>query len=508
MKVSYNLNHLDFIPLSNSTLQAANSLTRIALHIIIEGTDEDLSSTSTSPSTVRSTAPTPPTVLEEKGEGDSLEMEAIGERDSSAVEAAQAPCFFILSPLASEEDGEGDSLETEAIDEQDSSAAEATPAQAPRFSILSPLTSEEDVIHRDMEAIQRLSLNVFFLEKSGCVIDTTDTQHAYTLIRDPSYPLSNRVKILRHWTAMEHMIKFHKLYLGEGGVKRVYCASSCVLANLENTPRGLVLKNVQFIPPAERGKYARGEVKEGVVIDEGNQREIAKICAENPNILSGPIIVHLGKEGKRQLCFINPKTKRTLADAAEQRLLSRQDLIHHGKEIASQLAHLHSKGLAHRDLKPDNIFYTTNAHIGDFDYGELFKQGSIPSKRVGKGTFPYFSPECIQACLEKRCLSKEEAYASDIFAFGMIMYELYFLYSKEQKKTQTAFYKRHELNTSTREGIAYHLYVVANLEKDYLRRFPKPTSEDTIEHLIWRMMHPDLSIRPNSREVASALARL
>lgn len=91
-------------------------------------------------------------------------------------------------------------------------------------------------------------------------------------------------------------------------------------------------------------------------------------------------------------------------------------------DIAQQLCHAldaaHKKGIIHRDLKPSNIMIDNNGRVHVMDFG-LAKSFVMPERLASRsiaGTVQYLSPEQVK----RRKLDQR----SDIYAFGLIFYEM------------------------------------------------------------------------------------
>ena len=95
-------------------------------------------------------------------------------------------------------------------------------------------------------------------------------------------------------------------------------------------------------------------------------------------------------------------------------------------EIAEALEEAHHNHVIHRDLKPANVMLTKQGHVKVMDFG-LAKQaqmgssdeqttGSLTDPGTRVGTPGYMAPEQL--------LGSEADERSDIFAFGVLLYEL------------------------------------------------------------------------------------
>lgn len=90
-------------------------------------------------------------------------------------------------------------------------------------------------------------------------------------------------------------------------------------------------------------------------------------------------------------------------------------------EVLGALSVVHRAGYVHRDVKPNNIFVTTNDRVVLLDFGvakALFDAPGKPSTSKGQlpGTASYMSPEYLN---EAKALSPQ----FDVYAAGLVLWE-------------------------------------------------------------------------------------
>jgi Tol biopolymer transport system component/predicted Ser/Thr protein kinase len=120
----------------------------------------------------------------------------------------------------------------------------------------------------------------------------------------------------------------------------------------------------------------------------------------------------------------------TLAQRLLKGPLPIQQLLQYAIEIADALDKAHRKGITHRDLKPGNVMLTkSGTKLLDFGLAKLTLEkpavpySELPTVRDGitaegtiLGTLQYMAPEQVEG--------KEADARTDIFAFGVVVYEM------------------------------------------------------------------------------------
>ncbi|HSR06836.1 MAG TPA: protein kinase [Bryobacteraceae bacterium] len=151
----------------------------------------------------------------------------------------------------------------------------------------------------------------------------------------------------------------------------------------------------------------------------------AKVIAS----LNHPNICHLYDVGPDYL-VMELVEGTTLADRIKEGAIPLEESLAIARQIADAIEAAHEKGITHRDLKPGNVMIRPNGLVKVLDFG-LAKMGGTPTAHsdnsptvtigmteagVILGTASYMSPE--------QAKGKEVDTRSDIYAFGLVLYEM------------------------------------------------------------------------------------
>jgi len=199
--------------------------------------------------------------------------------------------------------------------------------------------------------------------------------------------------------------------IGEGGMGKVFLAEDADLG------RKAALK----ILPDKFSVDSEG-------LDRFKQEARAASALNHPNIIT---VYEIGEtEGTHFIAteFIDGKT---LRERMESGRISFDEVLSIAIQTAEALSAAHSAGIVHRDIKPENIMIRPDGYVTILDFGlAKLAENSFPGSEsedktrklvkthpgVVMGTVAYMSPE--------QARGKEIDARSDVFSFGVVLYEL------------------------------------------------------------------------------------
>uniref|UniRef100_H2Y8V5 Serine/threonine-protein kinase PLK n=1 Tax=Ciona savignyi TaxID=51511 RepID=H2Y8V5_CIOSA len=196
---------------------------------------------------------------------------------------------------------------------------------------------------------------------------------------------------------------YHKRrLLGKGGFARVYEVEQ---QSFNEETIGMVCAAKVI----DKSRLSRPQQREKVEIE----IKLLKAARGHPNVVS----FHSSFENENVICILLELcNKKSLAQYLRRKQqLCEAEVAAITRQVVSGLAHLHGKGILHRDLKLGNILLTDDmtAKIGDFGLATLVEWGK---KKTICGTPNFIAPEVLQ-----RLGHGPEA---DVWALGCLLYTL------------------------------------------------------------------------------------
>ncbi|KNC85090.1 serine/threonine protein kinase [Sphaeroforma arctica JP610] len=174
----------------------------------------------------------------------------------------------------------------------------------------------------------------------------------------------------------------------------------------------------------------------------------------------------------------------------------REEFLHYSRQLAAAVMHMHSKGVAHRDIKGDNVCMMSSGRtLKLLDLGES-QVAELPVEILQCGTITYLAPEIVSATHTARSRVNIynwhfDLYKSDVWALGITMYSM--------STSRLPFQFAHETD------IGYLHY----LRRDTFGDWDTWCSIDgDIQELLLNMCDPDPNIRWSMEQVVHYLSAL
>jgi eukaryotic-like serine/threonine-protein kinase len=197
--------------------------------------------------------------------------------------------------------------------------------------------------------------------------------------------------------------------LGAGGMGEVYLA--------EDTKLGRKVA-IKLLPPEtaddeQSKKRLLREAQAAATLDHSN------VCA----------IYEVGEQDGHGFIVMQYLEGETLSNRIKNKPLELKEALDVAVQVADALAEAHSRGVTHRDIKPQNIMISAKKQVKVLDFGlakliqdrqisisEATAESLITGPGMLVGTVPYMSPEQLRGeVVDAR---------SDLFSLGVVLYEM------------------------------------------------------------------------------------
>jgi len=126
-------------------------------------------------------------------------------------------------------------------------------------------------------------------------------------------------------------------------------------------------------------------------------------------------------QSRSELCIVTELCESDMLDKINsQGYYEEEDARLLFRDILCGLKHCHEQGIAHRDVKLDNIFQSPDGSLklGDFGFAVRYKPGEILYNSCG--TLSYAAPELLKPRGHVQCRPE----ASDVWSAGVVLYAL------------------------------------------------------------------------------------
>lgn len=169
-------------------------------------------------------------------------------------------------------------------------------------------------------------------------------------------------------------------------------------------------------------RYVAIKILKSELSEDENLVKRFKVEAQAAAGLSHPNIVgvyDVGDEDNFHYIVMEYLEGKTLKNIIKEKgRLTEKEIYLVASSVLTALAHAHQNHIIHRDIKPQNIFWTRDNKIKVMDFGiaHIITDKTIDMNEELAASVHYVSPEQVKGLAPKEC--------SDIYSLGITMYEM------------------------------------------------------------------------------------
>jgi tetratricopeptide (TPR) repeat protein len=192
-----------------------------------------------------------------------------------------------------------------------------------------------------------------------------------------------------------------KKFLGEGGKKKVYLVHDKVL----DRDVAFALIKTERLDDVTRARVSR-------------EAQVMGRLGDHPNIMT----IHDMGDEKGQPYIVLPLMPGgdvgSLIEKAPERRLLIEQAVGIAKAVCRGLEYAHGKGVVHRDIKPGNVWLSSDGtpKVGDFGLALAVDLSRLTNEGMMVGTYYYMPPE--------QAMGGEITAKADLYSLGSMLYEM------------------------------------------------------------------------------------
>lgn len=141
----------------------------------------------------------------------------------------------------------------------------------------------------------------------------------------------------------------------------------------------------------------------------------AMAAMDHPNIIK---VYEHGERGVYPFIILEYISRGTVHESLREFKFEFKTKVEMSIMICDAITHMHEKGYIHRDLKPDNIMFTTEWTPKIIDFGLAINMNNLSHFPEAVGSKGYAAPEVVST-------PKDVDEKSDVYSLGAVLYSIF-----------------------------------------------------------------------------------